>query len=170
VASNASGELLCLLTLLQGIRSTLVGAFMVTISFRPREGVYIHYPYQRPNLRHFSHRPLLCHSVAVSFLALGPFDLQVLLSVFASVGRCPRERLDLRLLGVLAITPEIASHTHILASQAPMPQYLIHRSARKVNSRQHIFRILHISLCKRLGSPPRSFLNIGLSIMCGATA
>jgi hypothetical protein len=45
--------------------------------------------------------------------------------VFASVGMCPRERLDLRLLGVLAITPEIASHTHILASQAPMPQYLI---------------------------------------------
>ena len=101
MASNASGELPCLLTLLEGIRTTLVGAFMVTISFRPREGVYIHYPHQRPNLRHFSQRPLLCHSVAVSFLALGPFDLQVLLSVFASVGRCPRERL-LRLLGVLA--------------------------------------------------------------------
>src|SRR5215218_5743930 len=59
VASNASGELPCLLTLLlEGIRSTLIGAFMLTISLRRREGVFIHYPHERPNLRHFSHRPL----------------------------------------------------------------------------------------------------------------
>jgi hypothetical protein len=40
VASNAKGDLPCLLTLLlAGIRTTLVGAFMLTISLRP-EKVY----------------------------------------------------------------------------------------------------------------------------------
>src|SRR5829696_2371786 len=40
VASNGSGDLPCLLTLLlEGVRCTLVGAFMLTISLRPREGV-----------------------------------------------------------------------------------------------------------------------------------
>jgi hypothetical protein len=32
------------------------------------------------------------------------------------------------------MTPEIASHTHILDSQAPMPRHLMHRSAWKVHS------------------------------------
>jgi hypothetical protein len=59
VASNASGQRLCLLTLLlEGIGSTPVGTFMITISLRPREGVCIHYPHEPPNLRNFWHRPL----------------------------------------------------------------------------------------------------------------
>src|SRR5215213_8734481 len=59
VASNASGELPWLLTLLlEGIRSTLIGTFMLTTSFRQRAGACLPYHQERPNLRHLSHRPL----------------------------------------------------------------------------------------------------------------